>query len=1108
MAEVVDDSDEDEQSVEDAVDGEEAPDTTAWNERTDDWKMRVQAPVVSQPTQVVQIIDVQVLDSLPCTFHGGDPRHGDDFVLELATQQSNDTLRATSCTVLIFGVTQQGSSCLTRVTNFRPYVFYEANANDRTFRHRVATAARVDDDAIEFKQVYRRNTYGWVPATDSYPTTRKQFAYTQVFFPTLASMRRVLRSNLNYAVHEDRVMVDTKFMDDNELVPSGWMQVHGRAQVEQRISHCQIELECRMEDLKPLDRPEIAPLLVAYVDIETVSDTMQFPDAEKPKDEILQIGVNFWRVGWPKESTVKVLFVTPERCGPVDGAHVLRYKNETAMLRGFRSECMVRADPDVIATYNGFGFDLPYMHKRAQLLGIEDFFYMDRLIARKCTASTKELSSSALGQNDLFIIDMYGRTNLDLFHWIKAREKLDSYKLDSVANHFVGAQKDDMPYKKLFRWARGTPAQIATVGAYCLQDCYLLVLLTIRLQIFAANVEMSRQTHTPMELLVTRGQQIKVVNQLVWYGHRMERDETTGQGGYILNTPRKFSGGPDDKYMGATVIDAKAKYYRDPIATLDFMSLYPSIILANNFCFSTLVMETRYEDIDGVDYAVIEFDGKRYVWAKNLPGVIPIMMRNPLGARKAAKKMMAIAAKRIEECKARIASISAQETSQSALETRIELERELERAINEKAVYNARQQALKISANSIYGFTGALKTGMYPCLAVADSVTYRAREMLHHTVELVHEFTEESDVVYGDTDSVMIKFKDGTDVEKAAAIARMVAGKITRRFEEETGTKDIILEFEKVYWPWLLMSKKRYAGLMWEEDSEGVMVQTKLDAKGIQLVRRDNCALAKRVSKKVLDALMYKRDPELACTELRDELDLIVKNVVALDDYKISKSRRKTYTNEDQPHLAVCEKMRQRQPGSEPQVGDRVPYVLLIVPNRPKAKTFEKAEDIGYVRDHPKECRLDRLYYVEHQIENSVVALLEHVVQAPSSLFEACKRELLNQQARQRTLFDMLGPRQSSETPGSRLAETCPPIDLPPPSAAELELPETHKEPPAAESSSAQPPEPPHPPQPPDPPSAARGGSVLEDMMFSMQSRTSNSKRRKCTKPTLPKGGR
>lgn len=909
------------------------------------------------------------------------------------------------------------------------------------------------------------------------PASRKQIRRLKVEFPTVAACRRAASAyrrapeaapgeakgerwarcaEQHICCHEEAVPMDTKFMDAYGLVPSGWMRLRRSEPVASgRISNAPIEVRALARDLEPVnDKVDIAPLLVANLDIECVSASGGFPDASDPADEVAMIGVAYWRVGSPKESARKVCYVScTQPCEPVPGATVICFPNEFELLRGFRSSCFVDADPDVIATYNGFGFDMPYLCRRAEVLGVDDFMFMDRIVTRKCAGRTKELSSSALGENDLFIVEMYGRCNLDMYHWIKAREKLESYKLDAVGEHFLNEKKIEMDYKDLFAMCKGAPADVARVAEYCVQDCMLLVLLAIRLQVFASNVEMSRVCHTPMELLVTRGQQVKVINQLVWHGHRMEAVPTKFDrynGSYIMNTPKFFSGGKDDTYEGATVIDAKAKYYTRPVATLDFMSLYPSIILAHNFCFSTLVQDDRHLGVKGVTYVTIDVPpsgvdaalqkaranhsarpGKKeksellaaearlhattktYTWARSMhggagEGVIPLMTRALLSARKAAKKKMAEAGRRCEKARADAAAAADDAASRAALER-------LEKAEVEKAVYNARQLALKVSANSIYGFTGAVKTGRYHCLAVADCVTYRAREMLHYTVEHVQRY-EPCEVIYGDTDSVMVIFDAATDVESAASIGERAADHITAMFEEQTGTKDIVLEFEKVYLPYLLMRKKRYAGLMYERGKDGGMINTKLDYKGIELVRRDSCALAKRVQKKVLDALMYKMDPQLAQQELFDELERVVDNALDISDYKLSKSRKKTYVNQEQPHLHVCRKMAARRPGSEPQVGDRVPYVLTIVPFNSKAKTWEKAEDIEYARANPQACKVDRLYYVERQIVNQITSLMEHVMStSPKTLFDPYIRRINLQQSKQSTLTTFLRPAQQGD---------------------------------------------------------------------------------------------
>ena len=126
------------------------------------------------------------------------------------------------------------------------------------------------------------------------------------------------------------------------------------------------------------------------------------------------IGVVYWRVGSSKEEAIKCVYVVGD-CDNIEGSYVYKYKTEREMLSGFRQSFVGEADPDVICTYNGFGFDCQYMCDRAKLLNCRDFMYLNRLVVQQSKAAAKELSSSALGSNDLFIINMVGRCNNDIF---------------------------------------------------------------------------------------------------------------------------------------------------------------------------------------------------------------------------------------------------------------------------------------------------------------------------------------------------------------------------------------------------------------------------------------------------------------------------------------------------------------------------------------------------------------------------------------------------------------------------------------------------------------------------------------------------------------------
>ena len=245
----------------------------------------------------------------------------------------------------------------------------------------------------------------------------------------------------------------------------------------------------------------------------------------------------------------------------------------------------------------------------------------------------------------------------------------------------------------------------------------------------------------------------------------------------------------------------------------------------------------------------------------------------------------------------------------------------------------------------------------------------------------------------------MVTFEGVTDIEVAFDLGDKAAEWITTQFPEF-----IILEMEKVYYPYLLMRKKRYAGLMYTRNKQGDIALDCLDAKGIELVRRDNCKLAKKIQQEALDAIMYKRDRALAVECIQACLTGLVNNEYDIDMYKMTKSLRKDYINEDLAHLVVVKKMRERDPGSEPQVGDRVPFVYLET-GGPKAKARDKAEDIKYTVAN--NLKIDRLYYLEHQIEKSICGIMDIVINNPAELFKPFKIALILQQTKQRTLTSM-----------------------------------------------------------------------------------------------------
>ena len=164
--------------------------------------------------------------------------------------------------------------------------------------------------------------------------------------------------------------------------------------------------------------------------------------------------------------------------------------------------------------------------------------------------------------------------------FLKVRDyKLRSYTLNAVSYHFLGEQKEDVHHSVISDLQAGNSQTRRRLAVYCLKDAYLPLRLLDKLMCVINYMEMARVTGVPLSYLQTRGQQIKVVSQLL--RKAMEQD---------LLLPTHQSQASDENYEGATVIDPIRGYYDVPIATLDFSSLYPSIMMAHNLCYTSLLL--------------------------------------------------------------------------------------------------------------------------------------------------------------------------------------------------------------------------------------------------------------------------------------------------------------------------------------------------------------------------------------------------------------------------------------------------------------------------------------------------------------------------------------
>merc|ERR550519_3128043 len=522
---------------------------------------------------------------------------------------------------------------------------------------------------------------------------------------------------------EANIDFEIRFMADNKVVGCNWIELPAGSWTmrtgSEKLSRAQLEVDVAWDKFIS-HAPEgewstVAPLRVLSFDIECAGRKGIFPEPEK--DPVIQIANMVIHQG-EKEPFIRNVF-TLDTCAAIVGSQVISCSKETDLLSKWASfvrEC----DPDLITGYNINNFDLPYLLNRAKALKVPNFNYLGRIKDVQSVVKESVLQSKQMGRRENKNVNMEGRCAFDLLLILVRDYKLRSYTLNAVSFHFLGEQKEDVHHSVITDLQNGNSQTRRRLAVYCLKDAYLPLRLLDKLMCVINYMEMARVTGVPLSYLQTRGQQIKVISQLL--RKSMEQN-------LLLPTHQSQAG--DENYEGATVIDPVKGYCDVPIATLDFSSLYPSIMMAHNLCYTSLVLQDGSLTRLGLtpDQYIKTPSGNMFVKSSVRRGLLPEILQDLLSARKKAKA---------------------------------DLKKETDPF--KKGVLDGRQLALKISANSVYGFTGA-QVGKLPCLEISQSTTAFGRMMIEETKNQVEAnytvangYEHDAKVIYGDTDSVMVRF--------------------------------------------------------------------------------------------------------------------------------------------------------------------------------------------------------------------------------------------------------------------------------------------------------------------------------------------------------------
>ena len=670
--------------------------------------------------------------------------------------------------IMLFCIDDNSESYCIKVQNYNPFFYINYNKDYHiSDLNQIIVNPRCPNDYYKtLKGNTTKISYCDYKKLDEYQDKKRK--YIKLEFDSVRKFGMVKKAfedkislhgeQVKFHRYESNINQFLRFFHIKNIDLCKWIKINkSNAQfVPNDFSKCKYEYEVDFNDIHPSHINKIGPLKVLSYDIECASDDNGFPQYSRPADKIIQIGNTIEVYGKGPEADINFI-ICLKNCQPIDNCEVINCKTEKELIIKW-CEKINQIDPDIITGYNIWGFDYQYIYERAMLLKLDlDILNISRVydLSQKNFKDNekiyilKQLSSSAMGDNQLKYLNTAGRINIDLIKYVRDNKKLPSYKLDHVAEVFIGQNKNPVTPNDIFNWYReGKPEKITEIARYCIQDCKLVNKLINKLSVIENSVGMSNTCWIPLNYVFTRGQGIKA--------HSLVLKECSTLG-YIMPHIDKLNGSSD--FKGATVLTAKSGIHYYPVSALDFASLYPSCMISHNLCISSFIsLEKLNKYIEKYNWPIDKYrkvqwdetddDGittnKTYYYVQpdkdkngkiidSKRAVFPQILMKLLNKRNETKKLM-----------------------------------KKEKDPFKKSIYDGLQLAYKITANSIYGQLGS-PVGAMRKLEVAASVTTCGRQLLELAQNFTLQHYEGSVAIYGDSVTrdtpILLKNKNTNNIE-------------------------------------------------------------------------------------------------------------------------------------------------------------------------------------------------------------------------------------------------------------------------------------------------------------------------------------------------------
>uniref|UniRef100_A0A673B1P1 DNA polymerase n=1 Tax=Sphaeramia orbicularis TaxID=375764 RepID=A0A673B1P1_9TELE len=619
---------------------------------------------------------------------------------------------------------------------------------------------------------------------------------------------------------------------------------------------------------------------------------------------------------------------------PYDFKEAVRKKNgkvEIAStertLLGFFLAKMHKIDPDVLVGHDIFGFDLEVLLQRINVCKVPHWSKIGRL---------RRANMPKLGGRSAFAEKSAtcGRLVCDVEISAKELIRCKSYHLTELVAQVLKMERVTVPQENIKNLYSDSPHLL-----YLLEltwtDAKLILQIMCELNVLPLALQITNIAGNVMSRTLMGGRAER--NEFLLLHAFHEKSYIVPDKPSFKKTQLEMAEGEEEvdagkgkrkkkaAYAGGLVLDPKVGFYDKFVLLLDFNSLYPSIIQEFNICFTTVQREAHNAQKKNMEDELEEIP--------EIPdpslemGILPKEIRKLVERRKQVKQLM----------------------KQQDLNPDLYLQ------------YDIRQKALKLTANSMYGCLGFSYSRFY-AKPLAALVTHKGREM-------------NLEVIYGDTDSIMIN-TNSKSLEEVFKLGNKVKAEVNKLY------KLLEIDIDGVFKSLLLLKKKKYAALVVEQQSEG-RYTLKQELKGLDIVRRDWCDLAKECGNYVIGQILSDQSRDVIVENIQKHLvevgEKVAGGAIPLNQYEIHKALTKDpqdYPDKKSlPHVHVALWINS-QGGRRVKAGDTISYIIC------KDGSTLAASQRAYALEQLQKqdgLSLDTQYYLAQQIHPVVSRICDPI---------------------------------------------------------------------------------------------------------------------------------